>query len=348
MSISVGVVCYNHEPFLDQCLDSLLAQTLPPEEIIIGDDFSTDQSWQIIQKYQKNNSSIKAYRHSKNNGAFYNGTFIARKLNGEFLSIIDGDDYWLPEKLEMEYKAIQRSGADIAYSDTTIITDDNKVRGCWTKRPEIPQEGNIFIATLARRFFYESHSLFRNELISRKAFKNEGECDPTLQNFWDWDRKIRYTKSFCAAFSSKNLVYYRQHPGGISKTFGQANLFETMIQVYEKHLLSLSSRSLYNQLFVQISFETLAAKQKKQLGLSGHEKYSYPNVAQRISKLFTKLTAEEQAALKTVFSKEIQELFVEESSMNFIQHQHAASPLTSAKQANSLNQPHQQLYSLLI
>lgn len=305
MTISVGVVCYNHAPFLRQCIDSLLAQTLMPDEIIIGDDASTDESWNIIQEYQNQYQIIKAYRHCKNNGAFFNGTFIARKLTGDFVSIIDGDDYWHPEKLKKEIAAINNTGADIAYSDSTTVTEQGEIIGYWTKRVEIPPDGDMFIPVLARRFFNEGQNIFRNELVSRKAFNSEGECDPALQNFWDWDRKIRYTRTYSAAFSGANLVFYRQHPGGISKTFGQKNLYAAMVQVYEKHLPSLAVRPLRDQVFVRISFEILAATQREQLGITDNQNYSYPNVYQRIMSQIRCLSKTEQAELNNIFFSEL-------------------------------------------
>ncbi|MCK5231554.1 MAG: glycosyltransferase [Desulfobulbaceae bacterium] len=327
----IVVGTYQFAPFLNMCLETLVSQTLRPARIIVCDDCSSDNSWDILQGWQNSYPDlIEIYKTPQRMGAIGNGAYLY-SLQGQqsfdFITHIDGDDHWHPQKLELEYAAIKACpGAEFAFSDVALTDAQNKTVGFWQKQNEIPSHGGLFPFVLGRKYFYKTHSMFRNELISWRAHMEEGHVNKKLLNFWDWERKIRLANKYKGAHSGETLVYYRQHPGGISKTFGQDNLLEAMIQVYEKHLPILSSRSLYDQLFVQISFETLAAKQRKQLGLSGHEKYSYPNVAQRISKLFTKLSAEELVELKTIFSKEIQELFMGAQQSNMAIIQHAVSP----------------------
>lgn len=97
-------------------------------------------------------------------------------------------------------------------------------------------DGGIFPNVLWRRYFKETNTIFRNELVSRYVHSEEGYGDRNIETFWDWDRKIRFANNDKVAHSGETIVYYRQHPGGISNTFGGANLFAAMVQVYEKHL----------------------------------------------------------------------------------------------------------------
>ena len=121
--ISVFIITYNFAKYLRECIESVLAQTLRPFEIIICDDHSTDDSWAIISEYARRHTElIKAYRQKKNIGPARNGNFGRKIAKGDLFAGIDGDDRWLPRKLEMEWKALQRHpDARIAYSNVYNI-----------------------------------------------------------------------------------------------------------------------------------------------------------------------------------------------------------------------------------
>ncbi|MEN8763083.1 MAG: glycosyltransferase family 2 protein, partial [Thiogranum sp.] len=102
--ISVVIVNYNFSKYLRECIESVLAQTLQPCEIVIYDDCSTDESWNIITEYsQRLPHLIVAHRQQKNAGMQVNGNAALRRAQGELVCWLDGDDRWLPRKLELEW-----------------------------------------------------------------------------------------------------------------------------------------------------------------------------------------------------------------------------------------------------
>lgn len=306
MKITIGVICYNHERYLPQCLDSLLNQTLKPHTILIADDCSTDHSWEIIQAYQTRYPDIiNGYRNAINRGAFHTGTFVEKNLFGDFVCMMDGDDFWYPEKIERECQAMLDHNADIAHSDVTLVNPDNKVLGFWTKRPEIRPVGDVFINVMGRRYFRQCDSVFRNELVSRKAFDSDGWCDGELNNFWDWERKIRYTQKYRTVHTNRNLVAYRLNPRGISQVQSKNELFSAMLRVYEKHQPLLEMRTARERCFVQTSFELKAAKQRQQLGMCANERYAYPSIYQRIYDLLCELTSQDRIEMLQCFAYEL-------------------------------------------
>jgi len=115
--ISVIVPVYNVEPYINQCIDSFLAQTNKDIEIIIIDDGSTDQSGIICDSYS--NSRITVI-HTKNHGLSAARNVGIDNAHGEFLYFIDSDDWIEPYMLEQAVSAI--GSADILcltnYSNT--------------------------------------------------------------------------------------------------------------------------------------------------------------------------------------------------------------------------------------
>ena len=100
---------------------------------------------------------------------------------GELQSEIDGDDIWAPQKLEMEWKALKNSPrAKLAYSNVFIINEKGTKIDSWIDSNESnPPKGDVFVKVFAKRFFKNTRSVFRNELIYRDIYE-EFKRDPTV------------------------------------------------------------------------------------------------------------------------------------------------------------------------
>lgn len=112
-TISVIVPAYNLERYLDQCLDSIGAQTFVDFECIVVNDGSTDQTQAIVEKYTKKDVRFRAV-HKKNGGVSTARNAGFAEANGEYTIFLDGDDFFSPNLLEILYENIEKTGADIA------------------------------------------------------------------------------------------------------------------------------------------------------------------------------------------------------------------------------------------
>ena len=92
MKISVIVPVYNVSEYVDDCLDSLIRQTLKEIEIIVVNDGSTDNSQYIIDAYAKKYPNIKVYQ-KPNGGLSDTRNFGIQLATGEYITFVDGDDY---------------------------------------------------------------------------------------------------------------------------------------------------------------------------------------------------------------------------------------------------------------
>lgn len=98
VKLSVLVVTYNQESYISNALDSILCQKLNYDyEIIIADDQSSDGTSDIIDFYAQKYSFIRAFHNPLNLGFVKNWKFALSKCQGEYVSILEGDDYWLTD-----------------------------------------------------------------------------------------------------------------------------------------------------------------------------------------------------------------------------------------------------------
>jgi glycosyltransferase involved in cell wall biosynthesis len=126
ISISVLMPAYNCENFLDEAIISILNQSFKDFEFIIIDDGSTDKSWQIIQKYAKQDKRIVALQNNRNlriTKTLNRGLKLAK---GKFIVRMDADDWSYPIRLEKQYKFMTEhpeigvSGGSIHICDETL------------------------------------------------------------------------------------------------------------------------------------------------------------------------------------------------------------------------------------
>lgn len=106
LRVSVVMCTYNGAQFLPEQLDSILNQTYPVYELIIQDDCSTDNTWEIISRYAENYPVIRAMRNSQNLGFNRNFKDAMLKAEGDLIAIADQDDIWYVQKLEKQVQTI--------------------------------------------------------------------------------------------------------------------------------------------------------------------------------------------------------------------------------------------------
>src|ERR1700754_726282 len=99
--VSIALCTYNGEKYISQQLDSILRQTHRNLEIIIVDDCSADNTFNIVKRYSILDSRIKCFRNEVNIGFNKNFEKAIKLATGDYIAISDQDDIWLPGKVEL-------------------------------------------------------------------------------------------------------------------------------------------------------------------------------------------------------------------------------------------------------
>ncbi|GAB4532315.1 MAG: hypothetical protein Fur0018_20870 [Anaerolineales bacterium] len=229
MKISVYITSYNQKDVLSEAIESVLAQTLRPHQVIVVDDASTDGSREIIRGYAARYPNwITPVLHERNQGVAAARNSALAHVTGDYVAYLDGDDRYLPHKLAREAEALRtHPGAGIAFSDVYVINPQGQRIDRWTRSGRPPQ-GDIFPQTFARAF--PGRRLFRNELVDFRAWQQcgAGFYDPHLRMYEDYDLRIRLTKHLPTVYVDEPLSEYRRHEGSLRSAHP-----ETYLQTFE-------------------------------------------------------------------------------------------------------------------
>jgi glycosyltransferase involved in cell wall biosynthesis len=105
MTIAVVIPAYNAAGYIRRAIDSVLAQTRRPDEIIVVDDGSTDDTATVVQSY---GSGVKLIRQANAGASAARNTGI-NAATSEWIAFLDGDDEWLPNKLQLQTELLERN-----------------------------------------------------------------------------------------------------------------------------------------------------------------------------------------------------------------------------------------------
>ncbi|AHE98942.1 glycosyltransferase [Thioalkalivibrio paradoxus] len=127
---SVLLPVFNHARYVGQAIDSVLQQTTSDLELLIVDDASSDSSWDVVNGFQ--DPRIRAARHERNQGAHATLNELLRLARGQWIAILNSDDLFHPQRLEVCGERLEASGADLVGSDITLIDAHGQpVAGHW-------------------------------------------------------------------------------------------------------------------------------------------------------------------------------------------------------------------------
>lgn len=126
IDLSVLVAVYNAEKYLDQCLESLIDQSVNKMEVIIVDDKSTDRSNEILKKYEKQFENIKIICKKENEGTLLTRLDGMLRARGRYVTFIDGDDAYEPQSLHNVLAVAMEKGVDILEFEYRMINTNNE------------------------------------------------------------------------------------------------------------------------------------------------------------------------------------------------------------------------------
>lgn len=212
MKASVSIITYNHEKFIGKALDSVLMQDVNFEyEIVIGEDCSTDNTRRILLEYRDQYpGKIRLLFPEKNQGLIRNFVQTYQSCKGDYIALLDGDDYWTsPNKLQIQVEFLDcHSDFSMCFHPVREFYDNDK------SKPGFPYPRNSKeISTLEDLLIYNfiptCGVMFRNNL-----FGNFPEWYYTL-GMEDWPLHVLNAQYGKIGYIDRVMADYRNHSGSV-------------------------------------------------------------------------------------------------------------------------------------
>jgi glycosyltransferase involved in cell wall biosynthesis len=209
ISVTVIIPTYNRANYLPQALDSILAQTRAPDEILVIDDGSTDKTPDLLADY---GSAIRVVRQA-NAGKPAALNKALKLATSSHIWIFDDDDVALPDALGGHVRFLEsHSGVDFSYSDNFTFDGDGNIYDdkLW-RRPLSPMSASP--DTLLVELMRQCVLVFQGLLVPARCFEAVGYFDETLGRAEDYDMLLKLARRFRGEFAGHASFVWRNHEG---------------------------------------------------------------------------------------------------------------------------------------
>ena len=210
ITISVVIPTYNRANTIVPCIESVVNQSYPVNEIIVVDDCSTDSTLPIINNLKYDVKVLQTYNHS---GAQAARNVGIKSAESKWIAFLDSDDEWLPRKIEKQISALK----NINYDQCTVIHGDCYKRNISSGKKTRWQLDSIEGKGVYKQLLSKSGTLFPSILTSKQALKKINFLDEKVPSYHEWDTAIQLAKYCKFIHIHEPLFIYNIHKNTISK-----------------------------------------------------------------------------------------------------------------------------------
>lgn len=180
--ISAIIPVYNRAATIARALDSILAQTMPVDDIIVVDDGSSDGTQEIVRAYH--DPRIRLIQHETNGGASAARNTGMQAARGDIVAFCDSDDVWLPEKIERQMAYMMAGEYEACCTHIDITYDDGRT----FRTVERPYHAALTMEDAAYGCYVSPGSTL---IINKHILQAIGGYDVRYRRYEDWDLLIR-------------------------------------------------------------------------------------------------------------------------------------------------------------
>ncbi|HLE62976.1 MAG TPA: glycosyltransferase [Pyrinomonadaceae bacterium] len=202
--VSIITAAYNHVRFVRQCLESAQSQTYRDFEHVVVDDGSSDGTADILQSFAGKINYIR----QENRGTHAAINRGIRASSGKYIALLDSDDIWLPNKLELQIQRLDESPeTGLVYSQANVIdpTGNPKNNGEPIGRPFADPRRTY------EELLKDNHIPALTAVFRRSCAEEVGYFNESLKAMSDWDLWIRIAAKWSTSFVPEVLAHYRDH-----------------------------------------------------------------------------------------------------------------------------------------
>lgn len=204
--VSIIMPAFNSECYIGDAIASVLAQSVSDWELIVVDDCSSDGTVQIAEAFSESDDRIKIVRMPENGGVAKARNRGVSEARGIYVALLDSDDLWEPDKLELQVALAKKSNAPIVYCSYDLVSKDGKD----LEKPFVVPPVTDFEAMLEESVISCSTCFISTELMRAHSFSS----DYQHEDYVLWMTLLR--EGHAARGCTEILMHYRQIPGSRS------------------------------------------------------------------------------------------------------------------------------------
>lgn len=273
--VSIIVPCYNHEKFLDDCMLGILEQDYKDIEVLICDDCSLDNSYNIIISYEERLrerfSNVVILKNEVNQGVTKNINRMLELAEGEYIKVIASDDVLAPTAIsDMVSYMEQNPDAGIVISNGVRITEDEHHGGYEPKMRiyDVPLElsgDTLLEKTYAHNDIFAPGAFIRKSLFEKVGFYDESVAIEDLE-FW---LRVLTKSNETFVFLDKDLILYRINENSMTSMVSNERLEGRRIRFHQAEIAILLKYkdAVSQQLYAKTILERLMAEKGMAVGL---------------------------------------------------------------------------------
>ena len=224
--VSINLCCYNSEPFLEETLASVFAQTYADYELVVVNDGSKDRTDEIVRRHIAAGRPI--VYHAQPNAGLGRARNKALELSsGELIAILDHDDVWEPRKLELQVPLFDRPEVGLAASDALFVDSAGRPRGLYSAGNPL-QRGKILRELVLYNFVPCAAAVMRRSAIRDAG----GFFRPDFRISEEYELFLRLAARAEFDFRPEPLVRLRVHAASAGWDFARER--EENRKIYEE------------------------------------------------------------------------------------------------------------------
>ncbi|MBI78489.1 MAG: glycosyl transferase [Rhodospirillaceae bacterium] len=265
--VSVIIPTFNRQDLISNCVDSVMNQTKQADEIIVVDDGSVDNTWQILREKgfsdSLQNKTALRYIYQKNQGVSAARNIGIKSSRYEYIALLDSDDHWLKNKLERQISTLEAKNFPCRISHTDEIWIRNGVRVNAQKK-HAKNGGNIFYRSLKLCCISPSSTV-----IHKSVFEDFGYFDEKLRACEDYDFWLRFSAYEDVHFLNEPLVIkFGGHNDQLSKAYWGMDRFRIYALeklAREKNLSEVKRQATLRELIFKLGILIGGAKKRDKI-----------------------------------------------------------------------------------
>jgi len=298
-TISVYIITYNQSAFIAQAIESVLMQKHNFEwEILIGDDCSSDETPQIIQRYaDKYPELIKIFLHKENLGYVKNTAGLLMAANGKYVASLDGDDYWIdPLKLQKQVDFLEANhDFSICFHNVKVIQGTNEAN--FTLLNSDIQKEITTIEDICRiNYIHPASCTYRNYLIKKLPVWYYNECPIN-----EWPIYILLAEHGKIKYINEVMAIYRRHEGAYNSRHNMVYKVKDVITVV--HLANKHLNYKFDKIFTQALIRCYSTILDEYIGRSFFFRLYYTIILFRLLRKYNNYNIPSITLLKKLFNK---------------------------------------------